>query len=112
MTGPTIDQQIAELKREIALRKNVLPKQVAAGRMRQAEMDHHMAAMTAALHTVMAVKRLRATFAEHRFRSASSHGASTCACGWDAGDLTPDAFADWLDHIFERSKADAESSKT
>lgn len=56
MTDPatvTLDQQIAEIKREIAIRKNVYPKWVSAGKMRQAEADHAIAALTAALHTVM-----------------------------------------------------------
>jgi len=44
--------QIAEVKREIALRKNVFPKWIAQGRMTQAKADHQIAAMTAALHTL------------------------------------------------------------
>lgn len=110
MSGPTsIDHQIAELKREISLRKNVLPKQVAAGKMRQAEMDHHMAAITAALHTVMAVKRLRATMALHRFFAVGLD----CSCGaWrmDPVGTTDEAHAQWLDHVFERSKAAEETA--
>ena len=52
----SLDQQIASLKREIAMRKNVYPKWVANGKMRQGEADHEIAAMTAALHTIMRIK--------------------------------------------------------
>lgn len=48
-----LDQQIAELKRELALRANVYPGFVARGKMRQGEADLHIARMTAALHTLM-----------------------------------------------------------
>lgn len=107
MTAPSLDHQIAEIKRELSLRRNVLPKQVAAGKMRQSEMDHHMAAMTAALHTVMAVKRLRATMAEHQF---VMYGVTMCLCGLRApGDDATASFQAWLDHVFERSKAAEET---
>lgn len=78
MTAPTLDHQIAELKRELALRKNVYPKFVAAGKMRQSEADLSTARMTSALHTVMAVKRLRATMVEHQYIRG---GLEMCICG-------------------------------
>ena len=52
MTAPTLTEQIAELKREIALRKNVYPKWVASGRMKQAEADRALARMSAACSTL------------------------------------------------------------
>ena len=45
--------QIAELKREIAIRKNTFPKWVAQGRMTQAKADQQIQDMTAALHTLL-----------------------------------------------------------
>ena len=48
-------EQIACLKREIALRKNVYPKWVASKRMTQAKADSEIAAMTAALQTILSV---------------------------------------------------------
>lgn len=92
----TIDHQIAELKRELALRKNVYPKFVAKGTMRQAEADLSTERMTAALHTVMAVKRLRATMMEHRWIGVGL----ACSCGtWNATMTTETepAIALWLD---------------
>lgn len=49
----SLADQIRCLKREIALRKNVYPKWVSNGKMRQGEADHEIATMTAALHTIM-----------------------------------------------------------
>ena len=53
MSEITLAQQIACLKREIAMRKNVYPKWVSSQKMRQSEADYEIAAMTAALHTLM-----------------------------------------------------------
>ena len=53
-------QQIACLKREIALRKNVYPKSVRSDRMRQSEADYEIAAMTAALHSLTDLAEKRA----------------------------------------------------
>lgn len=47
-----IDAQIACLKREIALRKNVYPGWVARQKMTQEKADAEIAAMTAALQTL------------------------------------------------------------
>jgi len=56
-TEISLDQQIACLKREIALRKNVYPKWVQSRGMKQEDADREIAAMTAALHTVMEHQR-------------------------------------------------------
>ena len=108
----SLDQQIACVRREIALRKNVYAKRVSSYQMRQSEADHEIAAMQAVHDTVMAVKRLRATMAEHIYTNPG------CACGLAPPEppTTPmEAFAAWLDHVFERSKAaaaDAEGAQT
>lgn len=56
MNEYTLDQQIASLKREVAMRKNVYAKWVSLGKMRQGEADHELGAMTAALHTLLNLK--------------------------------------------------------
>ncbi len=53
----TLTEQIAELKRELALRKNVYPSFVKSGRMKQVDADRQTERLTAALHTLMAVER-------------------------------------------------------
>ena len=57
MTTPTLDQMIACLRREIALRKNVYPKWVANGRMTQVKADEEIAAMQAVHDLVEAAKQ-------------------------------------------------------
>lgn len=47
-----IAQQLAEVRRELALRAAVYPRHVAAGKMTKAQADHCMAAMTAVLKTL------------------------------------------------------------
>lgn len=88
----TIDQQIAEMKREIALRKNVFPKWVAAGKMRQAESDHGIAAMTAALHTVMALKERAPTRAAVRTALQSADDLLTVIEPNKPGGILPDVW--------------------
>lgn len=56
---PSLERQLACLRREIALRKNVYPAFVARGRMTQQVADDEIAAMTAALHTLMEVAEMR-----------------------------------------------------
>lgn len=56
MTEYTLDQEIASLKREIAMRKNVYPKWVSLGKMRAAESEHEIGAMTSALHRLIKLK--------------------------------------------------------
>ena len=57
----SLEDQIACLKREIALRKNVYPGFVARGRMKQSDADREIERMTAALHTLIALQAERAT---------------------------------------------------
>lgn len=46
------DQQLAELDRELAMRRNVYPKWVRDGRMKEATADRQIAALEAARETV------------------------------------------------------------
>jgi hypothetical protein len=48
----TLDAQIACVKREIALRKNVYPKWVMSGRMRAEAADHEINCMIAVLRSL------------------------------------------------------------
>ena len=43
----TFREKLAEVKREIALRKNVYPKFVESGRLSQEEADRHISVMSA-----------------------------------------------------------------
>ena len=52
MPDHKIAAQIAEVEREIALRKNVYPGFVSRGKMRQAEADLHIAQMASVLETL------------------------------------------------------------
>ena len=56
----TLDQQIACLRREIAMRKNVYPKWIENKRMKQTQADHELAAMQACHDTIQAVVDFRA----------------------------------------------------
>ena len=55
----TFEQQIAELKAELALRQNVFRKWVIAGRMKKEEADRKYCAMRAALHTLIEIQERR-----------------------------------------------------
>jgi hypothetical protein len=48
----SLDKQIAEVKREIALRKSVYPGLIMRRRMRQGEADEHIARMEAVQRTL------------------------------------------------------------
>ena len=48
----SLRQQIEEVAREIALRENVYPRQVASGRMRQSIADFHMERIRAVKQTL------------------------------------------------------------
>lgn len=48
----TLDQQIAEVNREIAMRRRVYPRLVASGKMTQEQADQRIAAMHA-VHTTL-----------------------------------------------------------
>lgn len=50
--GPTLADQRKEIGREIALRKNVYPKWVASGRLKQEDSDRQIGALEAALATL------------------------------------------------------------
>jgi hypothetical protein len=52
----SLDAQITCVIRELALRERVYPKQVFAGKLKQATADHELAAMRAVLETL---KKLR-----------------------------------------------------
>lgn len=53
-----LDQQIAAVAREIAMREGVYPKWVAAGKMKQEKADHELAAMKQVIATLNALKAL------------------------------------------------------
>lgn len=48
----TLNQQISEVRREIALRQHVYPKRVLAKFMSQVQADYHLSAMEAVLQTL------------------------------------------------------------
>lgn len=52
MSAPTLDEQIACVRREIGLRKSVYPKLVARGGLKQADADRELARMEAVLATL------------------------------------------------------------
>ena len=52
----TLDQAIAELKAELAIRSTAYKKWIRDGRMRQETADKKFAAMRAALHSLMEIK--------------------------------------------------------
>jgi hypothetical protein len=52
----TLQQQIASVKREIAMRVNVYAKRVADGKMRKAEAEHELACMRSVLETLQKLK--------------------------------------------------------
>ena len=58
MTPPTVDQQISEVQREIALRENVYPRWIESGRLTKQKAEHQITCMKAVLGTLMAVKAL------------------------------------------------------
>ena len=52
----TLDDQIAAVRREIAMRERVYPRQVSAGRLRQTAADRELAAMRAVLETLLSLE--------------------------------------------------------
>jgi hypothetical protein len=54
--APSLDEQIAEVKRELKLRQVVYPAQVERKRMSDSEANDHYLRMHAVLHTLMALK--------------------------------------------------------
>jgi len=57
MADITIDEQIACVRRELAMRQRVYPKWVAGGRMKQADADKELERMQAVHDTLSDVKR-------------------------------------------------------
>lgn len=55
----TIDEQIEEVKREIAMRERVYPRWIQDGKMKQAAADRQIAAMKSVLETLQAEKERR-----------------------------------------------------
>ncbi|HLX18410.1 MAG TPA: hypothetical protein VKS24_24745 [Bradyrhizobium sp.] len=53
---PSIDEQIASVEREIAMRLRVYPRWVADRRMTQEKAEHEIACMKSVLETLKAVK--------------------------------------------------------
>ncbi len=53
--GYTLDAQLACIRRELALRKNVYPKWVSAGRMKPEAADHEINCMQAVHDTLSAL---------------------------------------------------------
>jgi hypothetical protein len=58
MNAPTLDEQIACVSREIAIRELVYPKWVEAGKLRKPVADHEIACMKAVLGTLMAARAI------------------------------------------------------
>jgi hypothetical protein len=58
MMTPSLDEQIACVTREIALREKVYPKWIETGRMTKQKAEHEIAAMKAALGTLMAARSI------------------------------------------------------
>lgn len=52
-----IADQVAEVRREIALRQRVYPYQVAKGKLEQAEADRHMRRIEGVLATLLFVEK-------------------------------------------------------
>lgn len=70
---PSIAGQIAEVRRELALRRNVYPKFVREGRMKQAEAELCMVRLEAALSTLQWVAENRdAILQVHRAQGATA----------------------------------------
>ncbi len=53
----TLDQQIADVEREIAMRKAVYPKWVAAGKLKQAKANQQIVTMEAVSSTLNWLRR-------------------------------------------------------
>jgi hypothetical protein len=53
----SLSAQIGEVKREIALRRNVYPGLTARGKMRQGEADEHLFLMQCVLETLLELER-------------------------------------------------------
>lgn len=70
----SVKDQITCVRRELAMRRNVYPKWVASGRMKQSEADKELAAMQAVHDSLMAIAATtsQGTFDEPAVRKAVS----------------------------------------
>lgn len=57
MSKPALDDQVAEVGREVGLRRNVYQRLIAKGQMTQAAADLHLARMEAAYRTLKWLKK-------------------------------------------------------
>lgn len=64
-----IDEQIAEVGREIGLRKSVYPGFVARGKLSQEEADQHLARMEAVYATLKWIRDNRASLVADELRA-------------------------------------------
>ena len=60
LSDVTLETQISAVKRELALRANVYPKRIAAGKLTQAAADKETRAMRAVLKTLFQLQAARA----------------------------------------------------
>ena len=58
---PRIDEQIAEVRRELALRRRVYPDMIRAGKLKRSTADYAMHCLEAVLTTLEFMKTNRAT---------------------------------------------------
>lgn len=54
-----LEEQIKEVKREIGMRERVYPRWIELKKLKEADAEHHMAAMRAALDTLHEVAQSR-----------------------------------------------------
>jgi hypothetical protein len=66
MFTATLAEQVACVRREIALRERVYPNWVAAGRMKQTEATCQLETMRAVLETVIKVERFAGRLGQHQ----------------------------------------------
>lgn len=77
MSDHTLDLQLAAVRREIAMRKNVYPKWVKDGRMKQEKADSEIAAMQAVHDTLDTLRKLQAEILPGKVAHAMCLLAST-----------------------------------
>jgi hypothetical protein len=54
---PNLGQQIAELERELVMRRQVYPKLIGAGKLRKKSADWQMAALASAIATLKTIQK-------------------------------------------------------
>lgn len=70
----TLEQQIACARREVAMRRNVYPKWVKSGRMKQEQADHEIAVMDAIVFTLRQLEQQREGAKSPTPPTGGSHG--------------------------------------